>query len=115
MNNKTYPIIQDSEYATVTEILVPTHDGVGIYTRIAVPKGKNKCPIVFDRTPYAETLLGRPYDINKLKDNLFIKRGYAIVTQHCRGTANSEGEMHPYENERADGLLALEYIRTLPF
>lgn len=114
MNNKKYPIKQSNDYASVTEDLLRMPDGVGIYTRLSVPKGKNKYPIVFDRTPYAEALNGTPYDINRLYTNEFIKRGYAIVTQHCRGTADSEGEMHPYENEKADGLATLEFIRTLP-
>ena len=115
MNNKKYPIKQSNDYASVTEDLIRMPDGVGIYTRLSVPKGKDKYPIVFDRTPYAEALNGVPYDITRLYSNIFIKHGYAIVTQHCRGTADSEGEMHPYEYEKADGLATLEYIRTLPF
>ena len=110
-----YPIIKQNNKVKVTEFLLTVPDGVGIYTRISVPNGKAKCPIVFDRTPYAEALGGKPYDIERLNDNLFIKHGYAIVTQHCRGSGDSEGEMRPYENERADGLATLDYIRTLPF
>lgn len=115
MSKENFPIIQENDVVTLTETYVKMPDGVGIYTRIAVPHGAVSCPIIFERTPYAKPLYGEPYNIENYSNNLAISHGYAIVYQHCRGTADSEGDMYPYLNEREDGLASLEFIRSLPF
>ncbi len=89
-------------------------DGVRLYTRIVLPEENGKFPIVFVRTPYSEARNGEPYPIEKYKDNLYIKNGYAIVYQHTRGRGDSEGVCTPHD-ERNDGLDTLEIIRSLPF
>ena len=107
-----YPIFSENEYVTVTEQYFTMPDGVNLYTRIMVPKGLVKAPIVFIRTPYEAASNGDAYDITKCKDNPFIQNGYAVVLQHVRGRGNSEGICVPYE-ERADGLNTLKIIRQL--
>jgi len=108
-----FPLTRENEYVKLTEEYVTMSDGVGLYTRVAVPYGVDKCPVVYIRTPYDQPLEGKLYDINELNCNQFIKNGYAVVRQHCRGTGESKGEMTPYE-ERQDGLETLDYIRNLP-
>jgi len=108
-----YPIITESLSVRVTETMVPMRDGVRLYTRIAVPQGQEKCPVVLIRTPYEDAHGGVPHPIKKSEQDMFVRRGYAVVTQHCRGHGDSEGICIPY-NEKDDGLCTLEYIRTLP-
>ncbi len=109
-----YPLINENENVILREEYVEMSDGVRLYTRIAIPKGKEKCPVVFIRTPYEKELCGAPYDISQFDNCPYIKNGYAVIRQHCRGTGDSEGAFHPYE-EREDGLETLEFIRKLPF
>lgn len=108
-----YPIITENDFIRVTETMVKMNDGVRLYTRVAVPKGKEKCPVVFIRTPYEKAHDEAPHDISLYENNEFIKHGYAEVLQHTRGRGDSEGICIPY-NEREDGLCTLEFIRTLP-
>ncbi len=100
----------------VQETYFTMDDGVKIYTRIIKPANKEKCPIVFIRTPYDPARNGKPCFPEEFKDNQFIKKGYAVVCQHTRGSGDSEGMFCPYgERERKDALISLEEIRKLPF
>jgi len=106
-----YPITTRNDRLMVTELLVPMPDGVRLYTRVCVPAGVEKAPIVLVRTPYEPANNGRPCDITKC-ETPFGEHGYIVVQQHCRGCGDSEGDFRPYE-EREDGLTTLEFLRTL--
>ena len=107
---------QENEVLTLTEEMVTMPDGVRLYTHYAVPKGAKKCPTVFIRTPYGAAHAGKPHDIGEYTENPFVKRGYAVLLQHCRGKGDSEGFCIPYmPEEGTDGLATLDYLRTLPF
>lgn len=108
-----YPVISENEKITVTETFFEMSDGVKLYTRIAVPKGADKCPVVFMRTPY-EDALTKPFNPNEYDGDQFLTNGYAFIFQHVRGRGGSEGYCIPYKAEREDGLRSLEIIRTLP-
>ncbi len=105
----------ENTYVSVREELIVMPDGVKLYTRSVVPAGVDKCPIIFMRSPYAKALSEVPLNLEDYNNDRFIKAGYAIVFQHCRGTGESEGVCVPYKNEREDGLSTLEYIRALDF
>ena len=107
-----YPIVTENETVSVTEQYFTMPDGVKLYTRIVVPKGKDKYPIIFKRSPYEPAHNGVAHDISQYDNDRFIKNGYAFVLQHCRGRGDSEGFCVPYE-ERNDGLSSLEIIRKL--
>ena len=110
-----YPITTEYEHITVTEAMVPMPDGVRLYTRYTVPRGAKKCPIVYIRTPYEKSHNGEAHHVEGGGANSpYAKRGYAVLTQHCRGRGDSEGECIPYR-EREDGLATLAFIRSLPF
>ncbi len=99
---------------TVRETYVTMDDGVKLYTRIILPEEGKRLPIVFIRTPYDPARKGNKCLPAEFTDNQFIKGGYAIVAQHVRGSGDSEGDFSPYsKRERDDGLLTLEFIRTL--
>lgn len=102
----------ETDAATVSDEMVAMKDGVKLHTRTVVPKGAIKCPVIFTRTPYADRHPGpEPSSYTK---NESIRRGYALVHQHCRGTGKSEGVCVPY-TEREDGLATLEFIRRQPW
>ena len=107
-----YPMITENDTLKLIETYFTMPDGVKLYTRIAAPKGQEKWPIVFIRSPYEGPLNGRAYDIAQYDHDRFIRNGYAVVLQHCRGCGDSEGECIPYQ-EREDGLNSLAMIRTL--
>ena len=99
----------------IQDVMLPMYDGVRLYTRVVLP-GPGRYPVVLMRTPYeAETFVTEEIRQRYEHDD-FIRRGYAVVFQHCRGRCGSEGECIPYSpEERRDGLWTVEWIRTLPF
>ena len=96
------------------EEMVEMPDGVRLYTFGTAPADGGKCPIIVMRNPYVQE---KPVNVAAWAESSgpAMARGYAYVIQHCRGCGLSEGDWVPYENERADGLALLEYIRRLPW
>ena len=98
----------------VFEEMVPMPDGTRLYTTGTRPKAGAKMPVVVIRTPYADE--SEPGFLARSAMLLpAYLRGYAVVFQHCRGTGRSEGDFVPFENERADGLALLDWIRARPW
>ena len=95
------------------EEMVPMRDGKRLYTYGVLPLEGETRGIVFRRNPYVQE---RPVDMAAyaLSQRDVLKRGYAYVEQHVRGTGMSEGDWVPYEDEREDGLVMLEWLRRLP-
>ena len=94
---------------TVLECEVPMRDGIKLYTTIQLPEPVGKFPVIIFRSPY----LSVEKDLDRLREQ--DTHGYAYLTQHCRGTALSQGECNAYLNERNDGLDLLEWVRKQPF
>ena len=92
-----------------SEHWVTMRDGVKLYTTLQLPQAEGKFPVIIIRNPYFS---GRA-DLSSLEEQ--DTRGYAIVSQHCRGTSCSEGVCQVYINERNDGLDLLDWIRQQPF
>ena len=98
----------------IREYLIPMSDGVRLYTRVVLP-GEGRYPTVFMRTPYDSESGVTDGMFRRYENDQFIRAGYAVVFQHCRGRGASEGECVPYsEEERRDGLETVAWIRTLP-
>ena len=106
----TTPVVTSGANAELREEMVPMRDGVKLYTRTLLPKGGGKYPVVFVRTPYAKVDGVFACTPEKVKSDDYSRRGYARVTQHCRGFSASEGLCRPYI-ERDDGLDTLAWIR----
>ena len=88
------------------EEMVAMPDGVKLYTYGVRPAQGVKCPIVIQRNPYQKTArVDLKAYLQSQKANL--KRGYAYIMQHCRGTGVCDGVWVPYEPERSDGLAFL--------
>ena len=96
------------------EEMVPMPGGERLYTYGAAPPPGVRCGIVVLRTPYVAEK--RVDMLAYARDSrAAMERGYVYVRQHCRGCGMSEGDWVPYENERADGLALLDWVRRLPF
>lgn len=94
---------------TVFEYYIPMRDGVKLYTTLQLPEASGQFPAIIIRSPYHSMQTNLE---NLQKEDT---RGYAVLIQHCRGTARSEGECNAYLNERNDGLDFLAWIRQQPF
>ena len=69
----------------IIECRVAMRDGVELYTIIQLPKQSGKFPTIIKRNPYC--VMETDFDALKNENT----HGYAVVTQHCRGTAKSDG------------------------
>lgn len=96
---------------------MPSEDAQ-LYTAVLLP-GEGKYPVVIVRTPYVDVLENvDPADaaVQHMNDyRAWLRRGYAVVLQHCRGRGLSSGDCIPYINERKDGLALQAWIRQQPF
>src|SRR5687767_463788 len=62
----------------VRDVLMPARGGVGLATSIYLASGDGPRPCVLARTPYGK-------DGNKAFARRFVERGYAFISQDCRG------------------------------
>ncbi|MFQ6042385.1 MAG: CocE/NonD family hydrolase [Candidatus Poribacteria bacterium] len=81
---------------------VPAEDGVNLATDVYLPDGKGHLPTIIVRTPYH--LVGLQGTARQ-----FTTRGYAFVTQDCRGKYDSDGVFTPLVHEAADGQAAIDW------
>ena len=97
----------------ITDYMLPMSDGARLCTRVIAP-GDGRYPVVFQRTPYNARAEITDDVIKSAENDQFIRHGYAVVFQCCRGCFGSEGECIPYSpKERSDGLETIEWIRSL--
>jgi len=85
----------EKDYLRRTE-MIPTRDGVKLYTVIIIPKGAKDAPIVLSRTPNNATRLFSNNDpsmagLVPAADIEFARAGYIRVFQDVRGKYGSEG------------------------
>lgn len=94
-------------------------NGAKLHTSICLPKKEGKFPTVIMRTPYVDSFENTdPLEMANIVFDVFadyVKAGYALVYQHCRGRGLSSGDCIPYINEREDGLNLQEWVRHQSF
>lgn len=100
----------EAEYQAIE---LPSHDGVKLFTQIFTPSKEFKGPVLIIRSPYVTDAPPPPLHGGWTAD--LLRKGFAIVSQHCRGCGKSEGICVPYNNERADGLALLDWVRKQSF
>ena len=96
----THSVAQDSAF-TKTEVMIPTRDGVKLFTKIFVPKAqRGPLPFMFIRTPYGID----GYTSRAIEGGLgfLAKDGYIFVFQDNRGKFKSEGEFVMQRAPRRD-------------
>ncbi|PRI11186.1 CocE/NonD family hydrolase [Leucobacter massiliensis] len=84
-------------------------DGTVLRSVVHRMADREQGPVALVRNPYGEPLT-RGLPIWAL-----LEAGFAVVIQDCRGTAASDGEFVPFENEERDTVEAVEWCAALPY
>ena len=90
------------------DIYRPAHDGVAI---------EHPLPVLLIRTPYnkqsfSERTADKAEELSVYETaKLYVKRGYVLVIQDCRGRFKSEGEFKKYIFEGPDGVDTCRWIQ----
>jgi len=104
------------EILVLRDVMLPMRDGVRLATDIYVPAHDGKAvagrfPTILERTPYDKAAASRsertPADA-KPKSRaevaaFFVRNGYIVIYQDCRGRYKSEGEFVKYLADGHDG------------
>lgn len=105
----------------VRDVMVRMRDGVRLATDIYLPanaKVVDRFPVIVERTPYgkhkpsrSERTVEREAPLSRAEvAAFFVRNGYAVVYQDCRGRYRSEGQFVKYVSEGADGYDTCEWI-----
>lgn len=84
---------------------IPMRDGARLLAGMYRPDSPARFPVILIRGLY-----GRGADIPPDGVDHFAARGYAVVIQSVRGTNGSEGDFHPWINERRDGYDSIDCV-----
>jgi hypothetical protein len=94
---------QAAQSARRIDEMIPMRDGVKLATTVYLPEGDGPFPVVLTRTPYGK-------DTQASGNSAWTKRGFALVTQDCRGRFKSEGVYRPFVDDPQDGYDTVEWI-----
>ncbi|MBB2917077.1 CocE/NonD family hydrolase [Cupriavidus alkaliphilus] len=108
------PVVKDGISCTVE--MMPTRDGVKLYTEVYKPVGNGKYPVIMARNPYGR-LLGDGCFSGFLGSTAAAQasRGYVVIGQEVRGTNKSEGTFTPFVQEQNDGYDAVQWAAAQPW
>jgi putative CocE/NonD family hydrolase len=93
------------------DLPVPMRDGVILRADVYRPAGASRYPALLQRTPYDKSA-------TSTMARLILRAteaGYAVVTQDLRGRFLSDGEFHPFVNEKDDGFDTLSWLADQPW
>ena len=122
--------VQEPEYelAVTRDVMVPMRDGVRLATDLYRPARngaavEQRFPVILERTPYDKTAASRSErtpDVARPKSRaevagFFVRRGYVVVYQDCRGRYASEGEFVKYLSDGDDGYDTCAWILAQPW
>lgn len=98
-----------SPFRIERDVMVPMRDGVSLATSVFLPEAPGSYPVLLMRTPY-----GKPENPG---DDLkrYIRDGFAVVAQDCRGKGNSEGVWDPFVFDPKDGVDTQEWVGIQPW
>lgn len=106
------------------DVMVGMRDGVRLATDIHLPADDGtKFPVILERTPYnkeapsrSERSPSNPTPLSRADvAGFFVRRGYAVVYQDCRGRYKSEGEFVKYLSDGNDGFDCCRWILDQPW
>jgi putative CocE/NonD family hydrolase len=95
------------------KVMMPMRDGVRLATDIYRPKGDEKVPIIFSRTPYNFNSWNDGKQRTRTAQQAYevVKRGYAYVVQNERGRYYSEGTWDILGVPLTDGYDAFTWMK----
>ncbi len=99
------------------KVMMPMRDGIRLATDIYRPKGTEKVPIIFSRTPYNFNSWGDGEQRTRTAEQAYevVKRGYAYVVQNERGRYYSEGSWDILGVPLTDGYDAFSWMKDQPW
>lgn len=99
------------------KVMMPMRDGIRLATDIYRPKGDQKVPIVFSKTPYQfNTWVDGKMTTRTLEEAYnAVSRGYAYIVQNERGRYFSEGEWDILGAPITDGYDAFTWMAAQPW
>jgi len=111
-----------------SDVRVTMRDGVRLATDIYRPSrngrpAPGRFPVIMERTPYGRNVTSfRDITAADLKPKTraevaeyYVRHGYVVIFQDCRGRYDSEGEFTKYLSEGADGFDACRWIVAQPW
>ena len=116
MDNPATPAPVEYDFVVARDVMVAMRDGVKIATDIYRP-AKNgmaadgKFPVILERTPYGKSEVSRSeidagMTASRPRPEVaawFVRQGYIVAYQDCRGRYKSEGEFVKYLSDGEDG------------
>ena len=87
------------------DLRIPMKDGVQLYAMLHLPAQGDKFPVLLIRSPYSTQ---HPRYLGWADS--FVRRGYAVVQQDCRGRFESGGVWRPYVDEATDGYVTQQWV-----
>ncbi len=105
------------------DLLVRARDGVGLATDVYRPAHGGPFPVLLERTPYdksapsrAERTAAVPTPRSRAEvAAYFLRHGYTVVYQDCRGRYKSGGRFTKYLSEAEDGYDTLAWLVRQPW
>lgn len=118
--------LESLEEQLVSDVMVTMRDGVRLATDIYLPDRATegqRFPVILERTPYNKTAPSRsertPSNPAAMSRAIvaahFVRHGYAVVYQDCRGRYKSEGEFVKYLSDGNDGFDTCAWILQQPW
>ena len=116
------------EVRAQNDVMIVMRDGVKLATDIYRPARNGtaldeKFPVILERTPYGKQRASRSeVDRGEIKPRLrpdvaaqFVRDGYIVIYQDCRGRHASEGEFIKYLSDGEDGYDTVQWIENQPW
>ena len=107
---------------------VSLRDGVHLATDVYRPAHSGKAvagrfPVILERTPYGRNVTyfrditaSNPTPRSRAEvAGYYVRHGYVVIFQDCRGCHDSEGKFVKYLNEAYDGFDTCDWIRAQPW
>ncbi|MDZ4708526.1 MAG: CocE/NonD family hydrolase [Saprospiraceae bacterium] len=99
------------------KVMMPMRDGIRLATDIYRPKGNQRVPVIFSKTPYNfNSWEDGEHRLNAYSEAYqAVKRGYAFVVQNERGRYFSEGNWDILGTPTSDGNDAFTWLAAQPW
>ena len=113
----------DGEMIVERDLIIPARDRVGLATDVYRPAGGGAFAVLLERTPYDKSAPSRsertaaaaaPRSRAEVA-GYFVRHGYAIAYQDCRGRYKSGGRFTKYLSEAEDGYDTLAWLVRQPW
>lgn len=116
------------EFIIDSNVMIALRDGVKLATDIYRPASNGKAldgqfPVILERTPYGKTRASRSeVDRGETQPRVrtdvamhFVRAGYIVIYQDCRGRHGSGGEFVKYLSDGEDGYDTVQWIAAQPW